>query len=218
LTEDDVDFREEFFEVYQDPNLKDEEAGLDPCPGIADKNFLKMELALPREGDSSMLARGRKRMKDKDGKPVGIANSNPILDTRVFEVEFVDGYTVSMTANAIAEHLFSQVDSEGRRLLLIDEIMDHRKSDKAVTMDDGYIIAPNGRRNRRQTTKGWELLLRCDQTWVQLKDLKESYLVLVAESMTNQLSHGGYPTYSSIETVSLQKLRPNTGKRHTSMG
>jgi hypothetical protein len=95
-----------------------------------------------------MLARVRKQMKDKDGKPVGIANSNPILNTRVFKVEFVHGYTVSMTANAIAEHLFLQVDSKGRRLLLIGEIMDHRKSDKAVTMDDGYIIAPNGRRHR----------------------------------------------------------------------
>jgi hypothetical protein len=65
-----------------------------------------------------MLARVRKQLKDKDGKPFGIANSNPILNTRVFNVEFVDGYTVSMTANAIAEHLFLQVDSEGSRLLL----------------------------------------------------------------------------------------------------
>jgi hypothetical protein len=50
LTEDDADFREEFFQVYQDPNLKDEEAGLDPSPGIADENFLKMELASHRKG------------------------------------------------------------------------------------------------------------------------------------------------------------------------
>ncbi len=192
LTKDDLDFREEFFQVYQDPNLKDEEAGLEPSPGIADEQFLRMELALPREGDSSMLARVRKRMKDKDGKAVGIAHSNPILDTRVFEVEYMDGYTVSMTANAIAEHLFSQVDSEGRRLLLIDEIMDHRKSDQAVEIADGFITSANGRRHRRRTTKGWELLVRWkdgDQTWVPLKDLKESYIVLVAEYATSRKIH-----------------------------
>jgi hypothetical protein len=59
-------------------------------------------------------------------------------------------------------------------------------------MDDGYIIAPNGRRHRRRTTKGWELLVRCkdcDQTWVPLKDLKESYLVLVAEYAASRRIH-----------------------------
>jgi hypothetical protein len=190
LADTDDDFRQEFFKVYQDDNIRDadvEEIGnseAGPSPGILDDQYLQMELALPRDGDGPTLARVKKRLKDSDGKPIGVAHQNPILDTRIFEVEFLDGYTVSMTANAIAEHLFAQVDSEGRRLLLIDEIVDHRKSDEAVTEADAFITSRNGRKHHRRTTKGWELLVRWKdgaETWTTLKDLKESYLVLVAE-------------------------------------
>jgi hypothetical protein len=40
-------------------------------------------------------------------------------------VEFEDGYTESLAANAIAEHMFAQVDSEGNRHLFIKEIVGH---------------------------------------------------------------------------------------------
>jgi hypothetical protein len=191
LADADDDFREEFFKVYQDDNIRDADADgtgnkvdSEPSPGILDEQYLQMELALPRDGDGPTLARVKKRLKDSDGKPIGVAHHNPILDSRIFEVEFLDGYTVSMTANAIAEHLFAQVDSEGRRLLLIDEIVDHRRSADAVTVADGFITSRNGRKHHRKTTKGWELLVRWKdgtETWTPLKDLKESYLVLVAE-------------------------------------
>ena len=90
-----------------------------------------------------------------------------------------------MAANAIAKNLFGgQVDSEGRRLLLIDEIIAHRTSDEAVTVADSVVTTKNGRKHQRRTTKGWELLVRWKdgaETWVPLKDLKEAYLVQVAE-------------------------------------
>ena len=40
------------------------------------------------------------------------ANDNPILDSRVYEAEFLDGNKASLAANAIAENLFAQVDDE----------------------------------------------------------------------------------------------------------
>jgi hypothetical protein len=49
---------------------------------------------------------------------------------------------------------------------------------------DGFTTSRNGRKHHRKTTKGWELLVRWKdgtETWTPLKDLKESYLVLVAE-------------------------------------
>jgi hypothetical protein len=38
---------------------------------------------------------------------------NPILDTRVYDVEFPDGRVDKYAANVIAESMFAQVDDEG---------------------------------------------------------------------------------------------------------
>jgi hypothetical protein len=46
-----------------------------------------MELALVRGGEGeAMHATVRRRMTDKEGTPVGIASSNPLLDSRKYEV------------------------------------------------------------------------------------------------------------------------------------
>jgi hypothetical protein len=47
------------------------------------------------------------RKQDVNGNPVGRRNTNPILDTREYEVEFPDGATHMFTANIIAESLYS---------------------------------------------------------------------------------------------------------------
>jgi hypothetical protein len=66
----------------------------------------------------------------------------------------------------------------------MDEILDHRRGSDAVTAEDGFITSSNGQKRMKQTTKGWELLLRWkdgSETWTPLKDLKESYMVEMAE-------------------------------------
>ena len=68
-----------------------------------DDTYLKMEVALPRDGECPELARVIKRLRDKYGIPIGTANDNPILDSRVYEVKFLDGHKASLAANAIAE-------------------------------------------------------------------------------------------------------------------
>ena len=65
---------------------------------------------MPRDGDGPEFARVTKRMKDTHGLPIGTANSNPILDTRMYEVEYQDGYKASLTENTIAQNLFAQVN------------------------------------------------------------------------------------------------------------
>jgi hypothetical protein len=45
-----------------------------------------------------------------------------------------------MFANAIAENIYTQVDEEGRHFVLLKEISDHRKSDEAVSIDNGFVI------------------------------------------------------------------------------
>jgi hypothetical protein len=193
LKETDEDFREEFFKVYQDTGLlhaKDDE----PSPGIADEELLSMELALPRDGDfeDPQLARVARRKRDRNGKPIGKAHNNPILDTRVFEVEFLDGQTSAMTANKIAENLFAQVDQDGHRLLLMDEIIDHRQGPDAMSKEDAFLTTSSGQKRRRPTTKGWDLRIKWkdgSETWTPMKDMKESYMVQTAEYAVQNRLH-----------------------------
>jgi hypothetical protein len=66
--------------------------------------YLTAELLLPNMGTvTEAKVVGRKR--DKDGNPIGKRNTNPILDTREYEVEFQDGATDTFTANIIADKL-----------------------------------------------------------------------------------------------------------------
>jgi len=43
-----------------------------------------MELAMPRESDGPEYARVTKRLKDANGLPIGTANDNPLMDTRIY--------------------------------------------------------------------------------------------------------------------------------------
>ena len=76
-------------------------------------------LALPRNGEGPEYARVTKRLRDKEGMPVGTANDNPILNTRLYEelyeVEYANGHKKALAVNAIAENMVAQVDDEGNR-------------------------------------------------------------------------------------------------------
>jgi hypothetical protein len=138
---------------------------------------------IPRP-DGRIQGRIAKRSKDNDGNPVGRRNDNFLLDTRRYEVELEDGTTEEFYANVIAENLFSQVDSEGNQYVLMKEISDHRRDKSAVPISDGWVEMKNGRRFRKKTTRGWQLLVEWKEggsDWISLKDLKESYPVEVAE-------------------------------------
>ena len=144
-----------------------------------------MEIGLPRGEDNSLHhAKVKRRAIDVDGKPVGKANNNPLMDSREYEVEYLDGYTETLSANIIAENLLAQVDEEGHRQMMIDEIIDHRSDDTAVKKEHGYFTTTSGQQRRKWTTKGWELcvLWKGGSTdWVSLKDLKHGYPVQLAE-------------------------------------
>jgi Reverse transcriptase (RNA-dependent DNA polymerase) len=125
-----------------------------------------------------------KRKRDDNNHPIGISNTNPLLDTRVYEVQFPDGTEKEYTANLIAEALYSQVDLEGNQYLLLDEILDHKSDGTAVQLDDMYLPQTGSNSHMRRTTKGWKLLVQWkdgSSMWTPLKDLKESNPVQVAE-------------------------------------
>ena len=69
-----------------------------------------MELTLDRGGDRTEFAKGKNILNESNGRPIGVANDNPILDLIMYEVKYRDGYIATMADNVIAENLFAQVD------------------------------------------------------------------------------------------------------------
>jgi hypothetical protein len=131
-------------------------------------------------GDKMQTGKVISRKRGADGDVKGVANTNPILDSRTYEVEFPDGEVTEYSANVIAENMFAQCDMEGN---LMSALVDHKKDGHAVEIADGF-VQRGSNRHRRITTKGWQL---CDEwkdgstTWERLADLKESYPIEVAE-------------------------------------
>ncbi len=113
-----------------DPTYYDNTATADPEYGDTEvtpetgDNYLSAELMLPKGG---VLVKGRVtvRKRNQDGNPIGHANDNPILDTRSYIVDFDDGEQTELTANKIAESLYSQYDPDGNQYVLLEEIVDH---------------------------------------------------------------------------------------------
>jgi hypothetical protein len=145
------------------------------------------EIAMARGAsmeDPMQFGKVTKRMRDAEGRPIGTANENPLLDTREYAVEFRDGHSEALSANLIAQNLYSQIDEEGNVHVLLDEIIDHRRGDRAVDKDDAFITMKNGVKRRRETTQGWDMLCQWKDgstNWVALKDAKHAYPVQLAE-------------------------------------
>jgi hypothetical protein len=147
----DPDFQEEFDNIVNDSSVP--KADKDFTPDVFDDTYVYMELAVPRDGDGPEYAKVTRRLRDKDGLPIGKANKNPILDTRMYEVEYPDGHKASLAANAIAENMFALVDDEGNRHVLFEEIgiterTDRKSSNKTLSLL--LVMATNVAEKRRR--------------------------------------------------------------------
>ena len=146
LAEDDKDFQSEFSKVFDNPGVK--EADEEFTPNLYD-NYVNMELTLYQGGERPEFARVKKILKDTNGRQIGVANDNPILDSRMYEVEYRDGYVATMEANVIAENLFTQVDQEGNIFLLIESIIDTRTSNTKTLQQYAFVITKSGTKQRK---------------------------------------------------------------------
>lgn len=162
-----------------DPKNGDSKVDPDPTPDSYD-GYLNMEIGMPRGEDGEIEhAVVKRRAYDKDGEPIGIANNNPLLDTRQYEIEYIDGTIETVTANLIAENILSQVNEQGHRQLLLDEIIDHKY------MSEGN---KSRKRKKRHSSNDWEFCVTWKDgstNWVSLKDLKESYPIQLSEYVVN---------------------------------
>ena len=146
--------QEEFPSV--DPELEAGEANK-ATPTHQDE-FLTVDVMLPF-GGATQQAKVVNRKLNQDGTPVGKRHSNPMLDSREYEVLFPDGSTDFVTANTIAENLYSQVDNQGNTFLILSEIIDHKSDATALTKVNGFSMSSNGRKYPKRSTREWKLLV-----------------------------------------------------------
>ena len=107
-----------------------------------------------------------------------MANDNPILDSIIYEVEYLNGYVVKMAANVISKNLFAQVYQEGNRFALIESIIDTRTGGTQTLQQDSFVVTKSGTKQRKNITKIWEVCIQWKDestTWNKLKDITDLY-------------------------------------------
>ena len=67
---------------------------------------------------------------------MGRVTTKPILDTRLNEVEFLDGKVPELTTDVIVEWMHTQCNAKGNEYLLLDLLVDHQKYGKAMSLVD----------------------------------------------------------------------------------
>jgi hypothetical protein len=123
------------YDVYDDDyGLNPDHSDLEVTPEMED-NYLNTEISVPQGGT---LAKGRVTSwkRDKDGNPIGLANTNTILNTREYTFTFNDGDETVINANLIAEAMYVQCHPDGNQYVLLDSIIDHRQLDTAIRPSD----------------------------------------------------------------------------------
>ena len=181
LCEYDPIFNNKFSNIFNNPGIPEAD---DYTPEVMEDTYLNMELAIPKDGDGPEFSRVTKRIRDANGLPIGCSHDNPLLYTRVYEVEYSDGHKASLAENAIAINMFSQVDEEGNRHVFLDDIVDHFTDGDEIKQHDAFITSNNGGRRRHETTKGWEILLQWKDgstSWETLKEIKKCYSLHISE-------------------------------------
>lgn len=165
----------------------EETADTDDVPNYDE--YINAEVLLPKDGEHMQAAKVVGRAKDIQGNHMGKHDSNPILNTTVYDVMFPDDSVQQYAANTIAENIYSQVDVDGHRFQLMDHIMDHRTDGTVVSKEDAHFVDTKGKKQRRLTTKGHFFRIAWrdgTDSWVPLKELKETNPVDVAEFVTSK--------------------------------
>jgi len=187
---DDTDFNslvnedEDDIEPANGEMFKDEADIEDPESVYGYDQLVNAEFLIPSHDGSLMKATVKKRSRDIDGRSIGEYHPNPLMNTIRYDVEREDGIISAYNVNTIAENLLSQVDEDGRKILVFSGISDHKCDGTAIHKEDGFIFSFTGNKVPKKTTKGWKLLVDWkdgSQSWVPLAELKGSNPVETAE-------------------------------------
>jgi hypothetical protein len=153
---------------------------IDEIEADAYDELLLTEPLLPNDG---VMVRakiiGRKR--DIIDNPVGTFNVNPLLNTRVYLAEFPDGHIQELSANIIAEAIYSSMSDDGCEEQIFHDFIDHRQ-----LYDDPDNL-------HQFTTKGWEICVAWTDgtsSWHKMVEIKNSFPLALAEyAIANELQN-----------------------------
>ena len=117
------------------------------------------------------------RKQDALGNPIGEEHINPILDTRVYELESPDERVDEYAVNIIIENIIDHNDDQGWYTEILEEMVAFRHDPDVAIMtgDQAYKIF-NGTQRPFINTKGWDVQFkRRDKStdWVPLNIFKE---------------------------------------------
>ena len=195
IRDHDEEFNEDFQKLINDQSVKD----IDEYFEIND-GYLNLEIGLQRRGNDRMEKKVvKRRAVDVNGVHIGVPNNNPIMDTRQLEIEFNDGQVEILPANIIAESILTQVDEDGHKQMMLDEIIDHRSTDQAIKKEDGYVYNYYiESKRRKKTTRGWELCVQWKDdllAWIPLKDMKDGFPLKISHYAISK-SIGDEPAFA----------------------
>ena len=143
------------YEKYADNEDGQEGIADDPREELAPTDevgdtYVNTELMLHRVSTlSKVQVTGRKR--DAGGQVCGPSNKNPILDTIMYLVQFDDGEVTELTVNVISAQMYAQCDPDGNMYVMLGDLTYHRKSIKALYIEDQKATDSHGR-----NVMGWQ--------------------------------------------------------------
>ena len=113
------------------PQLTEE---LEPMPEVGDY-YIGAEIMSPR-GDQMARSHVVGRTWDANINVMGRSHTNPILDMKMYQVEFTWSKVTELTANVIAESMYAQCNSDRYEYWLLDVLVDYQKDNKAISLSD----------------------------------------------------------------------------------
>ena len=130
-------------------------------PEVGD-HYIGAEILLTRQ---HKMARGHvvACSHDASGNAMRRGDTNSILDTRMFQVEFAGSQVTELIANGIAESMYAQCNIDGSEYFLLVSLVDYHKDKKAVSLIEQQ-ISICCRPVTQMNTAGW-------QVFCQLKDV-----------------------------------------------
>ena len=87
---------------------------------------------------------------------MGRVHINLILNSRIYKVGFAGGEATELTANTIAESIYTKFDADGNECLLLEVLVDYHKDNKAIILSEQQ-TSIWGRPVTWKTTAGWKI-------------------------------------------------------------
>jgi hypothetical protein len=125
-------------DLTSDPEYYDNINVIDPDYGEAEimpekgDNHLSAKLMLPKDG-VMVKACVTMQKRDQDGNPIEFAYDNTTLDRQPYTA-------TELTANMIANSLYSQCDPDSNQYALLKEIVDRQRLPTAVKLPDQKFV------------------------------------------------------------------------------